>query len=123
MHKCLFKNILVTLKLTAMPKYLVKASYTVEGVKGLLKEGGTSRKKAVEKMINELGGKVEAFYFAFGDTDVYSIIDLPDAESASAVSLTINAGGYTNTSLTVLITPDEADTAVRKTVSYTPPGK
>jgi uncharacterized protein with GYD domain len=106
-----------------MPKYLVKASYTVEGVKGLLKEGGTSRKKAVEKMINELGGKVEAFYFAFGDTDVYSIIDLPDAESASAVSLTINAGGYTNTSLTVLITPDEADRAVRKTVSYTPPGR
>ena len=106
-----------------MPKYLVKASYTVEGVKGLLKEGGTSRKKEVEKMINELGGKVEAFYFAFGDTDVFAILDLPDAESASAASLTINASGYTNISLTVLITPDEADRAVRKTVSYTPPGK
>jgi uncharacterized protein with GYD domain len=106
-----------------MPKYLVKASYTVEGTKGLLKDGGTARKKAVEKMINGLGGKVEAFYFAFGDTDVFAILDMPDAESASAASLTINASGYTALSLTVLITPEEADRAVRKTVNYTPPGK
>jgi uncharacterized protein with GYD domain len=106
-----------------MPKYLVKASYTVEGMKGLLKDGGTARKQAVEKMINGLGGKVESFYFAFGETDVFTILDMPDAESASAVALTINASGYTTVSLSVLITPDEADRAVRKSVLYTPPGK
>jgi uncharacterized protein with GYD domain len=61
-----------------MIKFLIKASYTSEGVKGLLKAGGTSRKEAVEKMINDLGGKMEAFYYALGDTDVYVIAAVPD---------------------------------------------
>lgn len=106
-----------------MSKFMVKASYTVEGTKGLLKAGGTSRKENVGKMIAAAGGKLEAFYFAFGEKDVYAIIDMPDAESATAVSLTINASGYVNTSLVVLITPEQVDKAVKKSVNYTVPGK
>ena len=76
-----------------MPKFLIKASYTSEGAKGLLKEGGSSRKANIEKLVKGLGGNVEAFYFAFGEPDVYSICDLPDSVTAAAVSLAINASG------------------------------
>ena len=76
-----------------MPKYLVQASYTTEGTKGLLKDGGTKRRAAVEALMKELGGKVEAFYFAFGDTDAFVIIDAPDNITVAAVSLAVNASG------------------------------
>src|SRR5436190_4853297 len=105
-----------------MSKYLIQASYTADGAKGLLKAGGTSRKQNVEKMITELGGKVEAFYFAFGSHDVYVICDLPDAATATAVALTINSSGMVSTSTTVLLTPDEVDKATKKSVHYRPPG-
>ena len=76
-----------------MPKFLTRASFTSEGAKGLLKEGGTARRAAVVKMVEGLGGKVEAFYYAYGDDDAYIISDLPDATSGLAVSLAVNASG------------------------------
>jgi uncharacterized protein with GYD domain len=106
-----------------MPKYLVQASYTNEGVKGLLKDGGTKRRAAVEAVMKELGGRVEAFYFAFGDTDAIIIIDGPDNVTAAAVSLTVNASGAVATRTTPLLTPEEIDQATRKTVSYHAPGR
>jgi uncharacterized protein with GYD domain len=106
-----------------MQKFLITASYTDEGVKGLLKEGGTSRKKTIEKLVTELGGKLEAFYFAFGDYDVYAILEVPDNITAAAVSLTINASGLVNLSGTILLTPADIDKASKKTVHYRPPGK
>ena len=69
-----------------MPKYLLHANYVGDGIKGLLKEGGTSRKAAAEQAIKSLGGKVEAFYYAFGDTDVYVIAELPDNASMAATA-------------------------------------
>lgn len=105
-----------------MKKILIKASYTSEGVKGLLKVGGTNRKQAVEKMISDLGGKMEAFYYAFGDTDVYVIAEVPDTTVAAAVSLHINSGGLVSTSTTILINPEEIDEATKISVSYRPPG-
>jgi uncharacterized protein with GYD domain len=106
-----------------MTKFLVKASLTADGVKGLLKEGGTSRKKAAEKMITDLGGKVEAFYFSFGCHDVYCIGELPDAVSVAAVSFAINATGLVNLSTTILLEPAEIDKAVKKTVHFRGPGQ
>lgn len=106
-----------------MPKFLLKASYTPEGTKGLLQEGGSSRKALVEKLIGGLGGKVEAFYFAFGETDVYVIIDLPDTVSAAAYGLVVNAVGAVRISTVPLLTPEEVDQACKKKVGYTPPGK
>lgn len=106
-----------------MTKYLIRASLNAEGVKGLLKEGGTSRKKAVEKMITDLGGKVEAFYFGFGEYDVYSIGELPDDASLVAASLHINASGLVNLTTTILIDPAVIDKAVKKTVNFRGPGK
>jgi len=106
-----------------MAKYLISASYTAEGVKGLLAEGGSKRRDAATKAIKAAGGKVEAFYFAFGAHDAIVIVDLPDNASAAAASLSINASGAVKTSTTVLLTPDEVDSAVKKSVPYRAPGQ
>ncbi len=105
-----------------MIKCLIKASYTSEGVKGLLKVGGTSRKQAIEKMISDLGGKMEAFYYAFGDTDVYVIAEIPDATTATAISLNINSTGLVSTTNTMLINAEDVDKATKISVGYRAPG-
>ena len=105
-----------------MPKYLFEGSYTTEGTKGLLKEGGSSRRARVEEMIRGLGGKLEAFYYAIGETDSYTIADLPDAVTAAALSLTVNAAGAVQLKTVALVTPEEIDQASKKSVSYRPPG-
>ena len=106
-----------------MPKYLVQANYVGEGVKGLLKEGGTSRRAATEKLIKSLGGTMEAFYFAFGETDAYIIADLPDNASMSAIALTVSASGAVTVKTTILMTPEDIDEATKKTPIYRPPGQ
>lgn len=106
-----------------MPKYLIQASYQAAGAKGLMSEGGSKRRDAASKAINAVGGKVEAFYFAFGEHDAYVVVDLPDNVSAAAASLAINASGVVCTSTTVLLTPEEVDAAVKKTVPYRAPGQ
>ena len=106
-----------------MPKYMIQASYTAEGVKGLLAEGGTKRREAAAKALKSAGGKVEAFYFAFGKADAIVIVDLPDNVSVAAASLAINATGVVTTSTTVLMTPAELDEAAKKSVGYRGPGQ
>lgn len=106
-----------------MPKYLVFASYTAEGIKGVLKDGGTKRRQAAEAALKSVGGKVEAFYFAFGDQDAAIIIDAPDNASVAAASMAIGASGAVQTKTIVLLTPEEIDQATKKTASYQPPGR
>jgi uncharacterized protein with GYD domain len=105
-----------------MPKFLIKANYTAEGARGLLKEGGTSRKATVEKLVAGLGGKVEAFYYAYGDVDAYVIADLPDPTSGLALSLTVNGTGAVSLQTVPLITPEEIDAASKKAIAYRAPG-
>jgi len=106
-----------------MPKYLLQANYVGEGTKGLLKEGGTSRRAAAEKAIQSVGGTMEAFYFAFGETDAFVVADVPDQVSMAALALTISASGAVSVKTTVLMTPEEVDAAARKTPSYRAPGR
>src|SRR5215212_8488808 len=105
-----------------MPKYLIQASYTLEGVKGVQRAGGTSRRDAVAKVAESVGGRLESFHFAFGDRDVYTVVDLPDNESAAAVALTVNASGAVTVRTSVLLTPEEVDAAAKRSVDYRPPG-
>jgi uncharacterized protein with GYD domain len=105
-----------------MAKYLFKANYVGKGVEGLLKEGGTSRRETVTKAISAAGGKLESFYYAFGDTDVLGVIDMPDVASAVALSLVINSTGVVNLNLTPLILAEEVDAASKKKVAFRPPG-
>jgi uncharacterized protein with GYD domain len=103
-------------------KVLWKVSYTVDGVKGVLKEGGTARKAAAQKAVESVGGTMEAFYFAFGDADVYVIADLPDNQAAISASLNITAAGGARFATIILLTPEEFDGAVGKSVDYKAPG-
>lgn len=105
-----------------MPKYLFHGSYTLEGLQGLMKEGGSGRRDATEEVVGALGGSVEAYYFAFGDDDFYLIADLPDNVSAAAGALVAAASGAINISTTVLLTPEEVDEATRRGTPYRPPG-
>lgn len=105
-----------------MPKYMIKASYQTEGIRGLAKEGGSGRRAAVQKLIEGIGGKLEGFYFAYGEDDAYVIVDVPDATAGIAVSLAVNSSGAVRVSTIPLITPEEMDAAAKKTVAYRAPG-
>jgi uncharacterized protein with GYD domain len=105
-----------------MPKYLIKASYTQKGAQGVLAGGGSARRDAVTRSVQAIGGTVEAFYFAFGDPDVYVISDLPDNESAVALALAVNSSDGASTETVVLLTPEEVDAASRKNVEFVPSG-
>ena len=104
-----------------MPKYLYQGSYTVDGVQGLLSDGGTKRRQVVADLISGMGGTLEAFYYAFGENDFYIILDMPDSASGTALALAVASSGAVSGSITVLITPEEVDEATRKTVNYRPP--
>ena len=105
-----------------MSKFMLKASYNSDGVRGLIKEGGSKRRAVVQKMIEGVGGKLEAFYYAWGADDAFIIADLPDEKAGIALSLTVNASGAVRLTSIPLITPEEIDAAAKKTVKYTAPG-
>jgi uncharacterized protein with GYD domain len=106
-----------------MPKYLVIASYTSEGIKGVIKTGGTARSAAVQEAVQGLGGTLESFHFAFGEDDAFVILDIPDNISAAAIAMTVSATGLVAARVVVLLTPSEVDEAAKRQVAYTPPGK
>ena len=105
-----------------MPRYLLNATYTIQGVEGVRSTGGTDRRAAVTDAAHSVGGELESFYIAFGDRDVVAIVDLPDDKAAAAVGLIVNAAGGARVNTTVLITPEEIDEAAHLAVSYRPPG-
>ena len=105
-----------------MPKYLFEAKYTPEGVRGLQESGASSRAKAIEVMATGLGGGLESFHFAFGDVDAYVIVDLPDDEAAAAAAFTVGASAQTKVKTIKLLTLDDADAAIGRSVDYRPPG-
>ena len=105
-----------------MAKYLFRVNYTVDGVKGVLAKGGSARKSAAAAAAKSVGGKLESLYFAFGETDVYAVADVPDAAAAAAFALTVSASGAATVDTTVLITPEEIDEAASRSVKYKPPG-
>ena len=106
-----------------MPKYMFTASYSVEGVKGLLVDGGTKRRAAAQKAIESVGGKLEAFYYALGKHDVIGIAEMPDNASIAALSLSISSTGAVRLKTTALLSPEEIDMAAKKVVKYTAPGR
>jgi uncharacterized protein with GYD domain len=106
-----------------MPKYLVQGSYTVDGTKGLLAEGGSARVAAVRQLFEASGGKLESMYFTFGSDDFVIIAESADDVAASALSLMVTASGAVKIRTTPLIMPEEIDAATQQAVSYRPPGQ
>ena len=105
-----------------MPRYLIEGSYTPEGTKGLMQEGGSSRRDTVKKAIEALGGTMEAFYYTFGHRDVIVIFTAPDDVTAAALSMAVNQSGKVSLTTHPLLTPEDFDQAAKKTVAYRPPG-
>jgi uncharacterized protein with GYD domain len=105
-----------------MGKYMIQASYTTEGVAGVAQQGGSARRDAVEQLVASAGGKMESFYFAFGDADVYVIADLPSDEAAAALAMSVNRTASTRLKTVVLLTPEQFDAAAKTLPDYRPPG-
>ena len=105
-----------------MGKYLIEASYGVEGVRGVAQKGGSARREIVGQLIGSVGGTMESFYFAFGDADVYVIAELPSNEAATALALSINQSAATTIKTVVLLTPEQVDAAATMLPAYKPPG-
>lgn len=105
-----------------MARFMFIARYAAEGAKGVLSRGGTARRSAIEKMVSGVGGRVETFDFAFGEDDVYTIVELPDNSAAAAVALAVNSDGRTHVNTVVLLTPEEVDSATNQKVDYPAPG-
>ena len=106
-----------------MPKYLCQGSYTEHGLKGLVKEGGSKRQAVVEQLAKEMGGKLDAFYFAFGGDDFVIILDLPGNVDMAAVALAAQASGAVKSRITVLLLPEEIDRATKKQVNFRAPAE
>ena len=106
-----------------MSKYLIKVSYSIDGLKGVMKSGGTSRVDAVTKAVTGLGGSIESFYFAFGGVDVYVLAEAPNNVAAAALAAAVgSSGAVARYETVVLLSPSEIDDAMRMAVDYTPPG-
>jgi len=105
-----------------MSRYLFIARYGSEGSKGVIKLGGTDRRKTIDQMASDLGGHLESFDFAFGEDDVYATVELPNNKAAAAVALAVNSSGVTTVRTVVLLTPEEVDAAAQQTVNYRAPG-
>lgn len=106
-----------------MPKFLIEGNYSADGIKGVLKEGGSGRKEAVEAALKAMGGKLESIYYAFGETDVFVTIDVPDNVTAVALAMGIGSTGLVSLKTHVLLTVEEIDRASKKTISYRAPGR
>lgn len=106
-----------------MTKYLFEANYVGEGIKGLMREGGTKRRDALVDALKSVGGSLECFYYAFGDIDVLGVFEVPDDAGAAALSLMINSTGNVNVRLKPLLTVEDIDEAAKKTPSYRAPGQ
>jgi uncharacterized protein with GYD domain len=105
-----------------MPKFLWQVSYTAEGARGILNEGGTKRREMIADLVAQSGGTLESFYFEFGSDDVLVIAELPDQATAAAVSLSVGASGAASIRTTVLLEPEVLDEAANKSVGYRAPG-
>jgi len=105
-----------------MPKYLISANYTPAGMEGVRAAGAKSRVDAVSTMLEAMGGRLESFHFAFGDTDVFAIAEAPDDEAAAAVAIAINSSGAVSARTIKLLSVEQVDDALRRSVDYHPPG-
>ncbi len=106
-----------------MAKYLIKVSYSAEGLKGVRKEGAASRAAFIGQLLETVGGTLESFYFAFGPDDVVLIVDLPDNKTAMAISATVSSSDAISAYETIpLMTTQEVDAAMKVSVGYRAPG-
>jgi uncharacterized protein with GYD domain len=104
-------------------KYLFAGSYTQSGITGVIAEGGSGRRDAVAKLAKSVGGSLESFYWGFGSDDYHIIVDLPSAEAAAAIAMTVGSAGGATLRTTVLLTAEQVDAAAKLSPNYRAPGR
>lgn len=104
-----------------MAKFLAQATYNADGLKGLQKEKASGREAVVKRAVEALGGKLESMYYSFGEHDVILIVDVPDTVAMTAFAFAVSASGLVRTRTTPLLTIEETDRALSKSVEYKPP--
>ena len=107
-----------------MAYYLIQAAFTPEAWAKLVKSP-QDRKAAVAPMVEKLGGRLESYWYSFGDYDSVVIVQVPDNVTAAALSLAASASGSIKAiKTTPLMTMEEGMEAMRKAAAagYRPPG-
>lgn len=105
-----------------MPKFLIKANYTAEGMKGLQKDKASGREKSIAAACKALGGKLDHLYYALGDDDVFVIVDLPSHVHVASLGVAVGTSGMASTRSVPLLTVGEMDKALGEGTKYRPPG-
>lgn len=97
-----------------MPHFLIQASYTPEAVAKLV-ANPQDRFDSIRGPVEKLGGRILHMYFAFGESDIILITEMPENVSAAALSLAASAGGSLRACRTTpLMTNAEGIEAMRK---------
>ena len=102
--------------------FLVKATYTAAGLKGLQAEGGSRRAEVIRALVENAGGEMTGMYYALDGSDVYVLCELPDLMTAASLTIAIRTSGGLELHTSPLLTLEEIDQAVRIPVAYQPPG-
>jgi uncharacterized protein with GYD domain len=99
---------------STLHRYLVRANLTGEGIKNLQKQPPTALKAGVAKFVESVGGKLEFWYFDYGEATAYSVIYYPDEIAAATAQLSTNAAGFARVRIRPLLSAEEMDKAVAK---------
>ena len=106
-----------------MPKFLITARYTAEGMKGLQKDKASGREKAVAAACEAAGGRLEAFYYALGGDDAVVVVEMPGAPQLASLLVAVGASGMASTRTVPLLTIAEMDAALASEARYRAPGR
>jgi uncharacterized protein with GYD domain len=109
-----------------MPKYAIFFTFTGETLARFI-EQPSDRAAAVQALVEPLGGKVEGYYFMFGQDDGMVLVDMPDSQSAAAASLAVGStGAFARLHTHELIPADQINAVLAKAKAarqtYRPPG-
>jgi len=97
-----------------MPHYLIRGSYTADAWAKMIQKP-EDREKLYRELIERAGGKLQAFYFAFGENDVVAILEAPDDVTAAALSMAVAAPGHVRSiTTTPLMTAADGMKAMKK---------
>src|SRR5947209_13006824 len=105
-----------------MPRYLLKIKYSVDGIGGVRKDGGTARAAVARKLMESVGCRLETFDFVFGDVDAYAVVEAPSNAAVAGAATIVGAAGGASIETVVLMPPAEMDEAARGQAAYTKPG-
>jgi uncharacterized protein with GYD domain len=72
-------------------------------------------------LAESIGGRIESFYFSFGEYDGVAIAEMPDNVTMAAISMASAASGsFKSFHTAVLLTPEEATEAMRRASAFLP---